>query len=82
MEEKETVQVASSVAEAMSWRRKKVPSVLEPAPEDGFLATALSPEEVSQVRQLEDRRSMEAREELQRIRTMGRVSTLLTRLGS
>ena len=68
----------------MAWRRKKKapkkPLVLHPAPEpagDGEVGVAvavLSPEEDLQVRQLEDRRTMEAREELQRIRSMGRVS--------
>lgn len=64
----------------MAWRRRKKapekPLVLAPAPEPevGVAATVLSPEEDLQVRQLEERRSMEAREELQRIRSMGRVS--------
>lgn len=57
------------------WRRKKPSLPLDPAPVELSVAAAvLSPEEDRQVRQLEDRRSMETRQELERIRSMGKVS--------
>lgn len=57
------------------WRRKKRSLPLDPAPvEQDAAETILSPEEDCQVRQLQDRRSMETRQELDRIRSMGRVS--------
>jgi hypothetical protein len=51
-----------------------LPLAPAPAPEmTGAAGIVLSPEEIFQVRHLEDRRAMETREELQRIRTMQRV---------